>query len=170
MREKNWKKSKNSNVSRGCREPMKSSTLTKKYIYVEMGWLEWISANIVKTARVYWRAPVLLYGGRDTRVPESPGIPRQFCCAFIWKHCGKITRVTESLLSQSWQIQELSWPDKWYDYHFCWTPRFFFFKSFYRITFCAGRHNEATINHSACSQWRGTELKVFIWSFFAQLG
>ena len=25
-----------------------------------MGWLEWISANIVKTARVYWRAPVLL--------------------------------------------------------------------------------------------------------------
>ena len=25
-----------------------------------MGWVEWISANILKTTRVYWRAPVLL--------------------------------------------------------------------------------------------------------------
>ena len=25
-----------------------------------MGWVEWISANILKTGRVYWRAPVLL--------------------------------------------------------------------------------------------------------------
>ena len=32
----------------------------RRKMYAEMGWLEWISANILKTARVGWRAPVLL--------------------------------------------------------------------------------------------------------------
>ena len=33
----------------------------RRKMYAEMGWVEWILANILKTARVYWRAPVLFF-------------------------------------------------------------------------------------------------------------
>ena len=35
-------------------------------MYAKMGWVEWISVNILKTARVYWRAPVLLVQNQQT--------------------------------------------------------------------------------------------------------
>ena len=40
-----------------------------------MGWVEWISANILKTVRVYWRAPVLLNFVRCPRFePSTTGL------------------------------------------------------------------------------------------------